>query len=278
MELVRKWTTCIWRSETQANKCPSLTFYDPARPLILENDAGEYGLGSTLRQDGRPVGYASCMLTGTEQRYAQIEKEMLAVTDLFTCTPKSILYDLHAKLHQYVFKRLSPLLRYVKTRFPLTEGFTDETFFFFFWDGGKYAWLGKSHKKLPHLFQGFYFDLIPFPRVSCHVTEPDLNSPLEGPRSAFLLYSRFIGSQVGFLLYSRFFGVSYMQYIQLGSHWRLYMQNIQLGHLPLRDKGIPPDRQLYFCLSRRKAGGPGHKDPSSPRSAKFKCVTRTLWS
>ena len=56
---------------------PLLIFYDP---MTLENDASEYGLGSTLWQDGRPVGYASRMLTGTEQRYAQIKKEMLAVT------------------------------------------------------------------------------------------------------------------------------------------------------------------------------------------------------
>ena len=59
---------------------PLLTFYDATKPLILENDASKYGLGSILRQDGRPLGYASCILTGMEQRYGQIEKEILAVT------------------------------------------------------------------------------------------------------------------------------------------------------------------------------------------------------
>ena len=111
-------------------------------------------------------------------------------------------------------------------------------------------------------------------RGSCHVTEPDLNSPWEGLRSGSYCTPASLGSQVGFLLYSRFFGVSYMQYIQLGSLWRLYMQYIQLGHFPLRDKGIPPDRQLYFCLSRRKAAGLGHKDPSRPRLDKFKYAAR----
>ena len=62
------------------SSAPLLTFYDPTRPHILENDASEYRLGSTLQQDGRPVGYASNMLTGMGQRYAQIEKEMLAVS------------------------------------------------------------------------------------------------------------------------------------------------------------------------------------------------------
>jgi hypothetical protein len=59
---------------------PVLAFYDQKKELVLENDASEYGLGSVLFQDGRPVAFASRSLTDTETRYAQIEKEMLAVT------------------------------------------------------------------------------------------------------------------------------------------------------------------------------------------------------
>ena len=58
---------------------PALAFYDPKRPLTLENDASEYGIGSALFQDDRPIAFSSRTLTDTETRYAQIEKEMLAV-------------------------------------------------------------------------------------------------------------------------------------------------------------------------------------------------------
>ena len=51
---------------------PVLAFYDPKKELRLENIASEYGLGSALFQEGKPVAYAS--RTETEKRYAQIEK------------------------------------------------------------------------------------------------------------------------------------------------------------------------------------------------------------
>lgn len=70
-----------------------LAYYDPAKELILENDASEYGLGSTLMQDGKPIAFASRSLSDTERRYAQIEKEMLAIT-----------YGL-SKFHHYAYGR-----------------------------------------------------------------------------------------------------------------------------------------------------------------------------
>ena len=58
---------------------PVLAIYDPAKDLKIENDASEYGLGTALYQDGKPVAFASRALSSAEKRYAQIEKEMLAV-------------------------------------------------------------------------------------------------------------------------------------------------------------------------------------------------------
>ncbi|GFO39188.1 retrovirus-related pol polyprotein from transposon 297 [Plakobranchus ocellatus] len=58
---------------------PCLAIYDPSDELVLENDASEYGLGSVLLQDGKPLGFASQPLTDPERNYAQIEKELLAV-------------------------------------------------------------------------------------------------------------------------------------------------------------------------------------------------------
>ena len=64
---------------------PTLALYDPQLPTFVSADASSYGLGAVLVQkqpDGilRPVVYTSKVLTPTEQRYAQIEKEALALT------------------------------------------------------------------------------------------------------------------------------------------------------------------------------------------------------
>ena len=45
-----------------------LAFYDPAKELRLENDASEYGLGSALFQEGKPMAYASRTFTETEKK------------------------------------------------------------------------------------------------------------------------------------------------------------------------------------------------------------------
>ena len=58
---------------------PVLSYYDPKAELELQCDASKKGLGTALRQMGKPIAYASRTLTETEQRYAQIEKEMLAI-------------------------------------------------------------------------------------------------------------------------------------------------------------------------------------------------------
>lgn len=72
---------------------PILSFYDPSKELVIQCDASKSGLGATLLQEGRPVAYASRALTQTEQRYAQIEKEALA-----------IVFALE-RFHQYTFGR-----------------------------------------------------------------------------------------------------------------------------------------------------------------------------
>ena len=71
----------------------TLQYYDVEKPLTVSVDASSYGLGACLLQEGRPVCYASRSLTSAEKKYAQIEKELLAIA--YGCT----------KFHQYVYAK-----------------------------------------------------------------------------------------------------------------------------------------------------------------------------
>lgn len=62
---------------------PSLAVFDPGKPVTIQTDSSKDGLGCVLLQDHGPVAYASRTLTKSEQRWAQIEKELLAV--VFAC-------------------------------------------------------------------------------------------------------------------------------------------------------------------------------------------------
>lgn len=65
--------------KTTLTEAPLLRYYDVKLPVTLSVDASKSGLGAVLLQENKPVAYASRALTETEQRYAQIEKEMLAI-------------------------------------------------------------------------------------------------------------------------------------------------------------------------------------------------------
>ena len=60
-----------------------LKYFDTNLPVTLSVDASMKGLGAAVIQKNGVVAYASRALTPAEQRYAQIEKEMLAV--VFGC-------------------------------------------------------------------------------------------------------------------------------------------------------------------------------------------------
>ena len=62
-----------------------LAFFDPVRETIVSADASSFGLGVELLQkklkgELRPVAYVCSTMTPMEKRYAQIEKEALALT------------------------------------------------------------------------------------------------------------------------------------------------------------------------------------------------------
>ena len=76
------------------SKAPCLRYLDVHAPVVLQVDSSEYGLGAALRQpatktssssivEWQPVAYSSSSLTSAEHRYAQIEKETLAIVHAF---------------------------------------------------------------------------------------------------------------------------------------------------------------------------------------------------
>ena len=71
----------------------TLGYYDPTKEIILPADASTAGLGATLLQDQKPIAFASETLTDTESRYANIERELLAV--VYGCE----------RFHTYLFGR-----------------------------------------------------------------------------------------------------------------------------------------------------------------------------
>ena len=69
----------------------TLSYYDPKKKTTVQVDASGRGLGATLLQDDKPIAFASKTLSPAETRYANIEREMLAV--VFGCE----------RFHNYVF-------------------------------------------------------------------------------------------------------------------------------------------------------------------------------
>ena len=100
--LLEKNIVWHWDGEQEDSFCrlrklvtdaPVLRYYDQSKELTLTVDASSKGLGAALVQEGQPIAYASRALSKSQQNYAQIEKESLAIA--FGCT----------KFHQYVFGR-----------------------------------------------------------------------------------------------------------------------------------------------------------------------------
>ena len=56
-----------------------LSYYDVNKSVTIQCDASNYGTGGVLLQEGKPIAFTSQALTSTEQNYAVIEKECLAV-------------------------------------------------------------------------------------------------------------------------------------------------------------------------------------------------------
>lgn len=67
------------RLKTALTSSHVMSYFSPQKKTQVLVDASPVGLGAILTQEGRIVCYASRALTETEQRYSQIDREMLAV-------------------------------------------------------------------------------------------------------------------------------------------------------------------------------------------------------
>ncbi|CAB4006649.1 Transposon Ty3-G Gag-Pol poly [Paramuricea clavata] len=89
-----------------------LAYYQLAEQLEIQCDSSQSGLGAALIQNGQPIAYASRALTETESRYAQIEKELLAVVvavekfNDYTFGRKTIVHSDHKPLQSILKKPL----------------------------------------------------------------------------------------------------------------------------------------------------------------------------
>lgn len=86
--LIKNNVEFLWTSEhTKAfnklkvviSNLPTLKIFDPKLPVVIQCDASQSGLGGCLLQLGQPIAFCSRSLSDSETRYAQIEKEYLAI-------------------------------------------------------------------------------------------------------------------------------------------------------------------------------------------------------
>ncbi|MEE8207995.1 MAG: RNase H-like domain-containing protein, partial [Nitrosomonadaceae bacterium] len=86
--LTRRDTMWMWDRDQESafqtikrmmTDLPVLAYFNADLDHIIQTDASKVGLGAVLLQEGHPVVYASRALTEIEQRYSNIERELLGV-------------------------------------------------------------------------------------------------------------------------------------------------------------------------------------------------------
>ena len=101
-EVLRKESLFIWDEQLQScfdlikntlSNDATLSYFDVSKEVTLSADASKDGLGACLTQNSKPIAYASKSLTDTQKRYAQIEKECLAI------------YFAAEKFHTFIYGR-----------------------------------------------------------------------------------------------------------------------------------------------------------------------------
>ena len=87
-QLTQKDAAFVWKKTQQEafnhlksviTSAPALAYFDNTKETVLNVDASIKGLGAVIMQDGKPVAFGSKTLTSCERRYANIERELLAI-------------------------------------------------------------------------------------------------------------------------------------------------------------------------------------------------------
>ncbi|KAB0793818.1 hypothetical protein PPYR_13438 [Photinus pyralis] len=86
-------TQCLNKIKSIICNAPVLQNFDNEKEIIIQTDSSKDGIGCVLMQNKKPVCFASKSLSETEMRYAQIDKEFLAI--LFACN----------RFHHYIYGR-----------------------------------------------------------------------------------------------------------------------------------------------------------------------------
>ena len=80
MALDGESSSCIKKKKRNPfSRSRSEMLYLVTKPVVPQTDVSNKGLSAVLLQDGFPVAYTSRTMTKTQERYAQIEKELLWV-------------------------------------------------------------------------------------------------------------------------------------------------------------------------------------------------------
>ena len=91
------WTnfhdSAVQQVKRLVTNAPVFKYFDSTKGVTQQCESSDKGLGAVLMQDDHPIAYASRAPTDPETRYAQIEKELLAVV-----------YGLE-KFHTYTYGR-----------------------------------------------------------------------------------------------------------------------------------------------------------------------------
>lgn len=73
---------------------PTLQYFNAKKPITISVDTSKSGLGAVLLLDQKSCAYVSRAMKDTQERYAQIEKELLAIC-----------FGIN-KFYQYVYARM----------------------------------------------------------------------------------------------------------------------------------------------------------------------------